>query len=96
MIRREISDITSKATIRIILVKVKEIKVGTIGIKIERATMFDMGTTTVTTTSTGVTMVIEIIEVVLMFHIKIGKLVLAMVEVVWREFKYVAEDDEKV
>ena len=46
--------------------------------------MFERGTTTATTTSIGVTMVIETI-VGPIFHLKIGKLLLGMVEVVWRE-----------
>ena len=76
-----------KAPIRRISVKVKEIKVGTMRIKIERASMFEMETTTTKKTSTGVTMVTEMIEVGPMFHLKIGKLILGMVEVVYRKLK---------
>ena len=47
--------------------------------------MFEMVTTTVTTTSIGVTMVTETIEVGAMFHLKIGKFLLGVVKVVWRE-----------
>ena len=54
-------------------VKVKERKVITMGITTERANMFEMETTTMTTTSTGVIIVTEMIEVGLMFHLKIGK-----------------------
>ena len=57
------------------------------GTTTERAIMFEMETTTVTTTSTGVTMVTDTIEVVPMFRLKIRKLLLGMVEVVWRELK---------
>ena len=64
-----------------------EIKVGTMGIKIERAIMFDMEKTTTLTTSTGVNMITEMIKVGPMFHLKIGKLLLGMVEVVWRELR---------
>ena len=61
---------------------VKEIKVGTMGITNERVTMFEMATTTATTTSTRVTMVTEMIGVGIMFHLKIRKLLLGMVDVV--------------
>ena len=57
------------------------------GITTERVTMFEMATTTATTISKGVTMVTEMIGVVHMFHLKIGKLYLGMVEVVWRELR---------
>ena len=77
----------TQGSIRIICVKVKEIKVGTMGIIIEREIMFDIQNTTATTTSIGVTMVTEMIEVGLMFCLKIGKLLLGMVEVVWSELK---------
>ena len=60
-------------------------------ITIERVTMFEMATTITTTTSIGVTMVTETIRVGPMFHLKIGKLLLGMVEVV-----YAAEDDKEV
>ena len=62
--------------------KVKEIKVGTMGITNERVTMFEMATTTPTITLTGVTMVTETIGVGLMFHLKIRKLLLGMFDVV--------------
>ena len=87
MRRRGVFDWTPKAPIRRSGSKVKEIKVGTVGTTTERAIMFEMETTTVTTTSTGVTMVIDTIEVVPMFRLKIRKLLLGMVEVVWHELK---------
>ena len=56
-------------------------------ITIERAFMFEMETTTATTTSTEVPLVIETIEVGPMFCLKIGKLLLGMVESLWRELR---------
>ena len=87
MSRLGVSDRTPKVPIRIIGTKVKGIKVGTMRIKTKRVTMFDMETTTAKTTSTGVTMVTETIGVGPMFHLKIGKLLIWMVEVVWRELR---------
>ena len=52
-----------------------------------RVIMYEMETTTATTTSKGVTMVIETIGVDPMFHLKIAKLLLGMVEVVCRELR---------
>ena len=72
-------DRTTKAPIS---AKVKEIKFGTIGITTKKFTMFEIETTTATTTLIRVTMVIETIKVCPMFHLKIGKLLLGMVEVV--------------
>ena len=46
--------------------------------------MSEMGITTTTTTSNGLTMAIEMIGVGRMFHLKIEKLLIGMVEVVWR------------
>ena len=57
------------------------------GITIERATMFEMGTITATTISTGVTMVLEMIEVGPIFYLKIGMLLLGLVEVFWPKLK---------
>ena len=76
-----------KAPISRICAKVMEIKVKTMGITTKMVTMHEMTTTTTTTTSTGVTMVIEMIRVGPMFHLKIEKLLLGMVEVVWRELR---------
>ena len=72
-----------KAPIRKIGAKVKETKVETMEITIERVIMFNMGITTATTTSIRVTMVIEMMGVGPMFHLKIVKLLSGMVEVVW-------------
>ena len=55
------------------------------GITTESAIMFDREIITATTTSIMVTMVTEIIKVAPVFGLKIGKLLLEMVEVVWRE-----------
>ena len=49
--------------------------------------MSEMVTTTATTTSTGVTMVIETTGVDPMFLLKIVKLLLGMVEILWHELK---------
>ena len=52
-----------------------------------RVIMSEMETTTATTTSTGVTMIIEMIGMGPMFLLKIVKLLLGMVEIVWRELR---------
>ena len=70
-----VSDQAPKAQIRIIGAKVKGTKVGT------------MVTTTVTTTLTGVTMLIETTGMGPMSLLKIVKLLLGMVEIVWRELR---------
>ena len=77
-----VSDRTPKAPIRRIDVKVKDIKVRIMGIRIDRSSMFEMETINATTTSTGIIMVTEMIEVGPMFHLKIGKFLLGMMEVV--------------
>ena len=61
MRRRGVSDQASKAQIRIIGAKVKGTKVGTMVTTTVRVIMSEMETITATTTSTGVTMVIEMI-----------------------------------
>ena len=61
-------------------------QVRTMGITAERAIMFEMETTTATT-SIRVIMVTEMIKVGLMSLLKIGKLLLGMVEVLWCELK---------
>ena len=70
---RGISDQAPKARIRIIGAKVEGTKVGI------------MVTTTVTTTLTGVTMLIETTGMGPMYLLKIVKLLQGMVEIVWRE-----------
>ena len=67
--------------------KVKGTKVGTMVTTTVRVIMSDMETTTATTTSTGVPMVIEMTGMGPMFLFKIVKLLLGMVEVVWRELR---------
>ena len=54
---------------------------------IEKVNMFEMGTTTATTTSTGVTMVIGMTGVGPIFPHKNGKFHPRTVEVVWHELK---------
>ena len=80
-------DQMTKAKIRRICAKVKEMKVETTVITTIKDIMFEMGITTATTTSTMLTIVIEMIEVGPMFHLKIVKFLLDMVEVVWRELR---------
>ena len=52
-----------------------------------RVIMSDMETTTATKTSTGVTTVTEMIGMGPMSLLKIVKLLLRMVEIVWRELR---------
>ena len=85
-----------KAPIRNIGTKVKETKVEIMAITTKRVIMCKMGIKTATTASTGVTMVIEMIGVGPMFHLKIVKLLLGMVEVVWRELRISCKNDEEV
>ena len=87
MSRRGVSDQAPKAQIRIIGAKVKGIKVGTMVTTTVRVIMSKVGITTAITTSIRVTMVTQNIVVGPMFHLKIAKLLLGMVEVVWREFR---------
>ena len=82
-----VSDQAPKAQIMIIGAKVKVTKVRTMVTTIVRVIRSDMVTTTATTTSTGVTMVIETTGVDPMFLLKIVKLLLGMVEIVWRELR---------
>ena len=87
MSRRGVSDQAPKAQIRITGAKVKATKVGTMVTTTVRVIMFDMETTTATATLTGVTMLIETIGMGPMSPLKIVKLVLGMVGIVWRELR---------
>ena len=87
MNRWGVSDQVPKALIRKIGAKVKGTKVGTMVTTTVRVIMSEMVTITATTTSTGVTMVIETTNVDPMFLLKIVKLLLGMVEIVWRELR---------
>jgi len=87
MNRWGVSDQVPKALIRKIGAKVKGTKVGTMVTTTVRVIMSEMETTIATTTSTGVAMVTETIEMGLMFLLKIVKLLLGMVEVVCRELR---------
>ena len=87
MRRWGVSDRVPKAQIRKIGAKVKETKVGYMVTITVRVIMSEMETTTVTTTSTGVTMVTEMIGMGPMSLLKIVKLLLGMVEIVWRELR---------
>ena len=75
-------DQVPKALIRRIGAKVKGTKVGSMMTITVRVIMFEKEITTATTTSKGVTMVIETIGMGPMFLLKIMKLLLGMVEVV--------------
>ena len=85
MSRRGVSDRIPKYQIRRIGAKAKETRVGTMVTIIVRVIMSELDITSATTTSTGVTMVTEMIGMGRMFLIKIVKFLLGMVEVVWHE-----------
>ena len=87
MSRRGVSDQVPKALIRRIDAKVKGTKVETMVTKTVRVIMSEMETTTATTTSTGVTTVTEMIGMGPMFLLKIVKLLIRMVEIVWHELR---------
>ena len=87
MSRRGVSDRAPKAQSRIIGAKVKGTKVRSMVTITVRVIMFEMEITTATTTSIGVTMVTEMIGMDPMFLLKIVKLLLVMVEVVWRKLR---------
>ena len=87
MSRRGLSDQAPKAQIRITGAKVKGTKVGTMVTITVRVIMSEMEITTETITSTEVTIVTKMIEMGPMFLLKIVKLLLGMVEVVWRELR---------
>ena len=87
MSRRGVSDQAPKAKIRITGAKVKGTKVGTMVTTTVRVIMSEMETTTATTSLTGVTMLIEMKGMGPMSLLKIVKLLLGMVEIVWRELR---------
>ena len=87
MSRQGVSDQASKAQIRIIGAKVKGTKVGTIVTTTVRVIMSEMETTTATKTSIGVTTITKMIGMGPMSLLKIVKLLLGMVEIVWRELR---------
>ena len=87
MRRRGVSDRVPKAQIRRIGSKVKESKVEYMVTIIVRVIMSEMETTTATTTSTVLTMVTEMIGMGPMSLLKIVKLLLGMVEIVWRKLR---------
>ena len=87
MSRRGVSDRVPKALIRRIGGKVKGTKVGSMVTITVSVIMSKMETTNATTTLTGVTMVIEMIGMCPMSLLKIVKLLLGMVEIVWRELR---------
>ena len=87
MSRRGVFNRVPKAQIRRIGAKVKETKVESMVTITVRVIMSYMEITTVTTTSTGVTMVTEMIGMGPTSLFKIVKLLLGMVEIVWRELR---------
>ena len=93
MSRRGVSDQAPKAQIRKIGAKVKETKVGCMVTITVRVIMSEMETTTVTTTLTGVNMLIELTGIGPMSLLKIGKLLLGIVEIVWRELRICCTND---
>ena len=84
---RGVSGRVPKAQIRRIGAKFKETKVGSMVTIIGMVIMSEIETTTATTTSTGVTMVTEMIGMGPMSLLKIVKLLLGMVEIVWCELR---------
>ena len=87
MNRWGVSDQVPKALIRRIGAKVKGTTAGTMVTTTVRVIMSEMETTTATTTSTGVTTVTEMIGMGPMSLLKIVKLLLGMVEIVWRKLR---------
>ena len=82
-----VSDQAPKVQIRKIGTKVMETKFGTMETTIVRVIMSEMETTTATTTLTGVTMLIETAGMGPKSFLKIVKLLLGMVEIVWRKLR---------
>ena len=76
-----------KALIRRICINVKGTKLGSMVNITVMVIMSERETTTATTTSTRVTMVIKMIGMGPMFLLKIAKLILGMVEVVWHKLR---------
>ena len=76
-----------KALIRRIGAKVKGTKVGTMVTITVSIIMSEMENATTTTTSTGVTTVTKMRRMGPMSLLKIVKLLLGMVEIVWRELR---------
>ena len=87
MRRHGVFDRMPKAQVRIISAKVKETNVRIMVTITTSVIMSDIEIITAVTTSTWVTMVTEMIQMGLMFLLKIVKLLLGMVEVVWRELR---------
>ena len=87
MSRRGVSNLVPKAQIRKIGAKVKETKAGSMVTITVRVIISEMETTIVTTTSTGVTTVTKMIGMGPMSLLKIVKLLLGMVEIIWRELR---------
>ena len=83
MSRRGVSDRVPKAQIRRIGAKVNETKVGSMVTITVRVIISEMEITITATTSTAVTTVTEVIGMGHMFLLKIVKLLLEMVEIVW-------------
>ena len=87
MRRRGISDRVPKAQNTGIGAKVKETNVGSMVNITVQVIISESETTTAITTSTSVTVVTEIIGMSLMSLLKIVKLLLGVVEVVWRDLR---------
>ena len=87
MSRRRVFDRVPKAQIRRIGTKVKGTKVGSMVTITVRVIMSEKETTTATKTSTGVSTIIEMIGMGPMSLHKILKLLLGMVEIVWRDLR---------
>ena len=87
MSRQKVSDRAPNAQIRIIGAMVKGTKVGSMVTTTVRVIMFEMETTIATKTLTGVTMVTKMIGMGPMSLLKIVKILLGMVEIVWRELR---------
>ena len=87
MSTRGVSDRVPKVQISIIGAKVKRTKVRSMVTITVRVIMLDMETTTSTTTSTGVTTVTKMIGMGHISLLKIVKLLLGMMEIVWHKLR---------